>query len=380
MLYWLFAVTALVFVSDVAAQSSNVTQAVTTGFNVRLIAGSGPNEGIVEVSYEGKRGTICNPYWDINDATVVCRQLGYPLATLASTGKRFDSMAYDTHLEAVSCQGNEYHLADCSRGSWVSEQCSDRDTAAVICSSIGEWSVRLMGGPSRFEGRVEVYHIHADTQPMWGTICNDYWDIYDAQVVCRQLGYGNAQVAVDDGDRLYGKGTGSVLLETVTCYGTESTLASCLTPGWHVHNCGHNEDVGVICEYADSSYVWLSPLAITFIVIGSLFGFCLIVGLIMCCFSALSKKKRRRRTGSRNQTSTNPPVSYAASNQATTIDTAGSSPGYTIPIQQFTPPPGYVLTTSGAVGGAPGFTTIAPMAPIAPPPPYAELPNNSEKS
>ncbi|XP_022085017.1 scavenger receptor cysteine-rich domain-containing group B protein-like [Acanthaster planci] len=370
MVQWLFGVTAVVLLYGVTAQS-NVTQGVNTGFSVRLMAGSGPNEGIVEVTQEGKRGPICNPYWDINDATVVCRQLGYPLATLASTGQRFESRIYDTHLEAVSCQGNEYRLDDCSRGSWVSQPCSDRDTAAVICSSIGEFSVRLMGGPSRFEGRVEVYHIHAGTQPMWGTICNDYWDIYDAQVVCRQLGYGNAKAAVDDGDRLYGMGSGPVLLESVTCYGTESTLASCLTPGWHVHNCGHNEDAGVICEYADTSYVWLSPLAVTFIVIGSLLAFCVVIGCIVCCISSVTKKKQRR-----TASSPEPPVSFAASNQAATVETAGASPGYSLPIQQFQPPPGYVLTTTTASGGTPGFTTITPMPP---PPPYAETPN-AEKS
>ena len=48
--------------------------------------------------------------------------------------------------------------------------------------------IRLNGGKSKFEGRVEV--CGADNQMrIWKTVCNAGWDMNEAIVVCRQLGF-----------------------------------------------------------------------------------------------------------------------------------------------------------------------------------------------
>ena len=81
----------------------------------------------------------------------------------------------------------------------------------------------------------------------WGTVCDDGWDDTDAGVVCRQLGFGSAGTAI--GSARFGQGSGSIWLDSVTCTGSESTLASCGHLGvGTVGNCSHSEDAGVRCS------------------------------------------------------------------------------------------------------------------------------------
>ena len=90
------------------------------------------------------------------------------------------------------------------------------------------------------EGRVEVYH-----SGQWGTVCDDYWDINDANVVCRQLGYRAAAQAWSYAR--FGSGTGQIWMDNLRCTGNETNLDECEFQGWGVHNCGHYEDASVTC-------------------------------------------------------------------------------------------------------------------------------------
>ena len=92
-------------------------------------------------------------------------------------------------------------------------------------------------------GRVEVLY-----NGIWGTICSDYWDLPDAEVVCHQLGYDGALRAVRNA--AFGQGTGLIWLDDVKCVGNEPSISHCNHLELGAHNCRHYKDAGVVCRPA----------------------------------------------------------------------------------------------------------------------------------
>ncbi|KAJ8027597.1 Galectin-3-binding protein A [Holothuria leucospilota] len=100
--------------------------------------------------------------------------------------------------------------------------------------------VRLVDG-SRSAGRVEVYRYG-----QWGTVCDDFWDLSDATVVCRQLGFVGANEAIRYAR--FGVGSGPIYFDDVDCIGNEVALEDCSHTIGLLHDCSHYEDAGVSCK------------------------------------------------------------------------------------------------------------------------------------
>ena len=134
--------------------------------DIRLAEGSTPQEGRVEVCKSNVWGTVCDDGWNREDARVVCRQLGYSIASKSfkslrgikfnyvvekivqvndirklfillslsvSIDRAFFGPGYGvTALNNVQCVGTESRLVDCI-SSTISRVCPHTEDAGVKC-------------------------------------------------------------------------------------------------------------------------------------------------------------------------------------------------------------------------------------------------------
>eukprot|EP00057_Strongylocentrotus_purpuratus_P025114 XP_011679588.1 PREDICTED: deleted in malignant brain tumors 1 protein-like [Strongylocentrotus purpuratus] len=222
--FWWRLIVVLFWLNSVYSQATD---------SVRLVNGPSPSEGRVEILYNGQWNTICDDYWHLEEAQVVCRQLGYSTDNIVARSLAFYGRGSGP-IQRAQCDGWEFTLESCTLTSG-DYACGHYQDAGVRCE---EPTVRLVNGPSPSEGRVEILY-----NGQWNTICDDYWNLEEAHVVCRQLGYSTDNV-VARSSAFYGQGSGPI--QRVACWGREYTWESCRVSSGN-SSCGHYEDAGVRC-------------------------------------------------------------------------------------------------------------------------------------
>uniref|UniRef100_A0A4W3I4T0 SRCR domain-containing protein n=1 Tax=Callorhinchus milii TaxID=7868 RepID=A0A4W3I4T0_CALMI len=207
--------------------------------SIRLIGGNNSCSGRVDLQRYYRSGTICDYYWDLQDADVLCRQLDCGFALSSGPGAQFGNETGLIWKTNFNCLGNESRVLECPVSFWDIFSCTHNNDVSVVCSG-KQWHLRLESGGSRCDGRVEIYH-----NGTWGRLLDDSWNISDADVICRQLNCGSA-VSVYNSSQ-YGEGSGPVWINNVQCAGTET----------HIWNCPYStvasssrtsRDVGVLCS------------------------------------------------------------------------------------------------------------------------------------
>ncbi|XP_070567259.1 hyalin-like [Ptychodera flava] len=153
---------------------------VTVSVNLWLEDGMFPSEGRIQSIVAGEIGTVCNIGWDKTIADIACKELGYSLGAAALFSSTFSGEGtgkiFKTDIDCVNRQSN---ISWCLTDIDANTGCDHSKDVSLICQR----GVRLVGGPTNYEGRVEVYY-----DDKWGSVCDANWDLKDAKVACKKLG------------------------------------------------------------------------------------------------------------------------------------------------------------------------------------------------
>ncbi|XP_047460261.1 T-cell differentiation antigen CD6-like isoform X2 [Mugil cephalus] len=174
--------------------------------------------------------------------------------TVALTSDSADALA-ELICQDLDCGGvyrlnktppppNTTCFQECSYQDRGLKNCSESvepDCTVIARVDCGHQAVRLAGGPDRCAGRVELWR-----DGTWGTVCDDEWDMTDANVVCAQLDCGYALNVTGQGGS-FPPGRGPIHRDDLNCTGSEDNLWDCPAQQ-DESDCGHKEDAGVVCS------------------------------------------------------------------------------------------------------------------------------------
>ncbi|KAM9273392.1 scavenger receptor cysteine-rich type 1 protein M130-like isoform 3-T3 [Morus bassanus] len=240
----------------------------------------------------------------------VCQQLGCRTAPSAIGralyGQEADLIWLDNMLHRD--RGCPFQVADMTLGTPQLRArgiCQHR----VLRGTCSKFDPYQAGGCSSFcSGRVEVLH-----DGEWGTVCDDSWSLMDAEVVCREVGCGQALSGLFWA--AFGQGSGPTWLDEVTCAGTEAALSLCCARS-RGRRCNRGEDAGIECT-GSVTIRPLHPLPLLPLLVPIIPP----VSLMVC--GALLYQRRRRMQNSAFSS----PLGFVCMEELVVSDTSISMPG-----------------------------------------------------
>ncbi|XP_051976520.1 deleted in malignant brain tumors 1 protein-like [Xyrauchen texanus] len=202
---------------------------------VRLVNGPNACSGTVEM-YMEEWGTVCDEGFDEVEANMICMEVGCGPISKVKTGAFFGEGSGSSLTDDLNCFGNESSVLNCDWSNHT-DTCDHTKDAGVICGS----TIRLQGTDTPCSGRVEIFYSR-----VWGTVCDTIWNVFNAAVVCREIGCGSP-AAVYVGSR-FGESNLKIWMDGLMCKGKEASVKDCIFNGWGVTTCTNAREAGVTCS------------------------------------------------------------------------------------------------------------------------------------
>ncbi|XP_025100419.1 deleted in malignant brain tumors 1 protein-like isoform X3 [Pomacea canaliculata] len=224
---------------DVGVMCNNTQQ-----MSARVVGGTA-DAGRLEILYDGTWSTVCGNRFGQREALVACRMLGFYSTTAVAVGSaKYGAGSGPILFDVLQCVGNETSLEQCQHSGFYKQYFGHSYDVGVMCNITDQMTARLAGGTSQ-AGRLEIFF-----NGEWSTVCNKQFGQEEAEVACRMMGFKSGGAAAVSPSR-YGQGSGHILLNNVTCQGTETSLEQCWHDPLYTSYCDHSQDVGVVCNITD---------------------------------------------------------------------------------------------------------------------------------
>uniref|UniRef100_A0A3B5Q5M5 SRCR domain-containing protein n=1 Tax=Xiphophorus maculatus TaxID=8083 RepID=A0A3B5Q5M5_XIPMA len=188
--------------------------------SVRLVQGTNRCSGRLEVKTNQSWSSVCEKDFDLQDAEVVCREIGCGPPS-AHQGALYGEAEAPVGSREFLCEGSESALLKCSSrkssggSADLSRQLQVGGRGQPMCRETGDFTSRRV----ETSGRLEV-----KTDQSWSSVCETDFDLQDAEVVCREIGCGPPSAHQG---ALYGEAEAPVGSREFLCEGSESALLNC---------------------------------------------------------------------------------------------------------------------------------------------------------